>query len=166
MPPYEALYGRKCQSPLYWDNIGERQTLGSKLIQDTREKVHVIKERMNAALSRQKSYADKRRRPLEFEVGDRVFLKVSPMRGVMRFGKKEKLSPRFIGPFEISQKVGKLAYRIALPPYLIGTHDVFHVSMLRKYIANPKVIVEYEPLGIREGLAYVEEPVRIVDKKE
>jgi hypothetical protein len=95
-----------------------------------------------------------------------VFLKVSPMRGVMRFGKKGKLSPRFIGPFEISQKVGKLAYRIALPPYLIGTHDVFHVSMLRKYIANPKVIVEYEPLGIREGLAYVEEPVRIVDKKE
>jgi hypothetical protein len=95
-----------------------------------------------------------------------VFLKISLMRGVMRFGKKRKLSPRFIGPFEITQKVGKLAYRIALPPDLIGTHDVFHVSMLRKYIANPDVIVEYELLEIQEGLTYVEEPVRIVDKKE
>jgi hypothetical protein len=84
----------------------------------------------------------------------------------MRFGKRRKLSPRFIGPFEITQKVGKLAYRIALPPDLIGTLDVFHVLMLRKYIANPEVIVEYEPLGIQEGLTYMEEPVRIVDKKE
>jgi hypothetical protein len=163
MPPYEALYGRKCQSPLYWDNIGERQTSGPELIQDTHEKVRVIKERMSAAQSRQKSYADNRRRPLEFEVGDHVFLKVSPMRGVMRFGKKGKLSPRFVGPFEITQRIGRLAYRIALPPDLIGTHDVFHVSMLRKYITNPNVIVEYESLEIQEGLTYVEEPVRIMD---
>jgi hypothetical protein len=105
-------------------------------------------------------------RPLEFEVGDHVFLKVSPMRGVMRFGKKGKLSPRFVGPFKITQRVGKLAYRIALSPYLVGTHDVFHVSMLRKYIANPNIIVEYEPLEIQEGLTYIEEPVKIVDKKE
>jgi hypothetical protein len=95
-----------------------------------------------------------------------VFLKVSPMRGVMRFGKKGKLSPRFVGPFEITQKVGRLAYRIALPPDLVGMHDIFHVSMLRKYIANPDVIVEYEPLEIQEGITYVEEPVKIVDKKE
>ena len=97
---------------------------------------------MSAAQSRQKSYTDNRRRPLEFEVGDRVFLKVSPLRGVMRFGKKGTLSPRFIGPFEITQRVGKLAYRIALPPDLVGTHNVFHMSMLRKYIANPDVIVK------------------------
>jgi hypothetical protein len=84
----------------------------------------------------------------------------------MRFRKKGKLSPRFIGPFKITQKVRKLAYRVALPPDLIGTHDVFHVSMLRKYIANPEVIVEYEPLGIQEGLTYVEEPIKIVDKEE
>jgi hypothetical protein len=84
-----------------------------------------------------------------------VFLMVSPMRGVMQFGKKGKLSPRFIGPFEITQKVGKLAYWVALPPDLIGTHDVFHVSMLRKYIVNPEVIVEYGSLGIQEGLTYV-----------
>jgi hypothetical protein len=105
-------------------------------------------------------------RPLEFEVGDCVFLKVSPMRGVMQSGNKGKLSPRFVGPFKITQRVGRLAYRIALPPDLIGMHDVFHVSMLRKYIANPNVIVEYEPLEIQEGLTYIEEPVKIVDKKE
>jgi hypothetical protein len=81
-------------------------------------------------------------------VGDHVFLKLSPMRGVIRFGKKGKLNLRFIGPFEITQRVGKLAYRIALPPYLVGTHDVFHVSMLWKYIANLDVIVEYKPLEI------------------
>jgi hypothetical protein len=147
-------------------HVGERQTLGPELIQNTREKVRVIKERMSASQSQQKSYADNRRRPLEFEVGDCVFLKVSPMKEVMRFGKKGKLSPIFVRPFEITHKVGRLAYRIALPPDLIGTHDVFHVSMLRKYIANPDVIVEYEPLEIQEGLTYVEEPVKIVDKKE
>jgi hypothetical protein len=88
------------------------------------------------------------------------------MRGVMRFGKKGKLSPRFVGPFKITQKVGRLAYRIASPPDLVGTHDIFHMSMLSKYITNPDVIVEYEPLKIQEGLTYVEEPVKIVDKKE
>jgi hypothetical protein len=151
---------------LYWDNIGERQTLGIELIQDTHDKVRVIKEKMSAAQSRQKSYADNQRRPLEFEVGDRVFLKVSPIRGVMRFGKKGKLSPRFVRPFEITQRVGRLAYRIVLPLDLVRMHDIFHLSMLRKYIANPDVIVEYELLKIQEGLTYVEEPVKIVDKKE
>jgi hypothetical protein len=102
--------------------------------------VRVIKERMSATQSRKKSDADNRRRPLEFEVGDCVFLKVSPMRSVMRFGKKGKLSPRFVGSFKITQRVGKLAYRIALPPDMVKTHDVFHVSMLRKYIAKPNVI--------------------------
>ena len=108
MPPYEALYGWKCQLPLYWDNVIERQTLGPELIHDTRDKVCVIKERMSAAQSRQKSYADNQRRPLEFAVGDRVFLKVSPMRGVMQFGKKGKLSPRFIGPIRDYSESGEV----------------------------------------------------------
>jgi hypothetical protein len=134
------------------------------LIQDTRDKVLVIRERMSVAQSWQKSYADNWKRPLEFEVRDRVFLKISSMRGVMRFGKMGKLSPLFIRPFRITQRVGRLAYRVALPPDLVGTHDVFHVSMLRKYIANPDVIVEYELLRIHEGITYIEEPVKIVDK--
>jgi hypothetical protein len=166
MPLYEALYRQKCQSPLYWDNVGERQMLGLELIQDTRDKVCAIKKRMSAAQCRQKSYVDNRRRPLEFEVGDRVFLNVSPMRGVLRFEKKGKLSFRFVRSFEITHRVGRLAYRIALPPDLVKTHDVFHVSMLRKYIANPDVIIEYEPLKIHKGLTYVEESVKIEDKKE
>jgi hypothetical protein len=103
---------------------------------------------------------------LEFKVGDHVFLKISPMRGVMRFGKKGKLSPQFIGLFEITQREGRLSYRVALPLDLARIHDVFHVSMLRKCITNPGVTVEYEPLGIHEGLTYIEEPVEIVDKKE
>ena len=124
------------------------------------------KERISKAQSRQKSYSDNRRRPLEFDVGDRVLFKVSPTRGVMHFGKKGKLNSRFIGPFEITQRVGKLAYRIALRPDLVGAHDVFHISMLRKCIANPDVVVEYEPLEIQKGLTYVKEPVKIVDKND
>jgi hypothetical protein len=100
--PYEALYGCKCQSPLYWDNVSERQMLGLKLIQDTCDKVLIIKERMSATQSQQKNYVDNQRRPLEFEVGDHMLLKILPMRGVMQFGKKRKLSPRFIKPFEIT----------------------------------------------------------------
>ena len=99
-------------------------------------------------------------------MGDHVVLKVSPTSGVMHFGNKGKLSPQFIGSFEITQRVGKLAYRIALPWDLVGTHDIFHVSMLRKYIANPNLVMEYEPLEIQERLTYVEEPIKIVDKKE
>jgi hypothetical protein len=106
---------------------------------------------MSATQSRQKSYADNQRRPLEFKVGDLMFLKVLPMRGVMWFGKKGKLSPRFVGPFEITQRVGRLAYRIALSLDLVRMYDVFHVSMLRKYIPNPNVIVKYEPLEIQDG---------------
>jgi hypothetical protein len=88
------------------------------------------------------------------------------MRGVIQFGKKWKLSPQFIGPFEITKRVGRLAYKVALPTDLVGTNDVFRMSMLRKYIVDPDAIVEYKPLGIQEGLTYVEEPVKIVDKKE
>ncbi|KAL5577107.1 hypothetical protein UlMin_018806 [Ulmus minor] len=101
---------------------------------------------MQAAQSRQKSYANTRRRPLEFEIGENVFLKIAPMKGVMRFGKKGKLSPRFIGPYEILERVGKVAYRLALPPDLSKVHNVFHVSMLKKYISDPTHILQSEPI--------------------
>ena len=109
MPPYEALYGRKCRSPIYWDEIGERQVLGPELIQKTVDKIKIIRARMQTAQNRQKSYADIRRQPLKFQVGDHVFLKVSPTKGVKRFGIKGKLSPRYIGPFEILGRVGNVA---------------------------------------------------------
>ncbi|RVW79757.1 Transposon Ty3-G Gag-Pol polyprotein [Vitis vinifera] len=163
MAPFEALYGRKCRSPICWNDVGERKLLGPELVQLTVEKVALIKERLKAAQSRHKSYADQRRRDLEFEVGDHVFLKVSPMKSVMRFGRKGKLSPRFVGPFEILERVGTLAYKVALPPSLSKVHNVFHVSTLRKYIYDPSHVVELEPIQIFEDLTYEEVPVQIVD---
>ena len=114
MAPYEALHGRPCRSPLCWTEVGKSSITGPDLIRDTSEKVSLILQRLLMAQSRQKIYADVRRRPLEFEVGDHVFLKVMPKRGVVRFGKRGKLSPRYIGPFEILERVGTVAYRLAL----------------------------------------------------
>jgi hypothetical protein len=124
MEPYEALYGRKCRSPLYWDEVSERQLLGPEIVQDTKDKIALIRKRMLTAQSRQKSYADHHHRNLEFEIGDQVFLKVSPMKGLLCFGKKGKLSPRYVRPFEEKEVVGLEAYRVALPPKLVGVHDV------------------------------------------
>ena len=137
MPPYEALYGRKCRSPIHWDEMGERKFLGPELIRETNEAAEKIRKRILAAQSRQKHYSDPQRRKLEFNIGDNVFLKVTPMKGIMRFGKKGKLSPRYVGPFEILDKVGDVAYRLALPPSLSNIYNVFHVSMLRRYISRP-----------------------------
>ncbi|TYJ96313.1 pol protein [Cucumis melo var. makuwa] len=120
---------------------------------------------MHTAQSRQKSYADVRRKDLEFEIGDKVFLKVAPMKGVLRFERRGKLSPRFVGPFEILERIGPVAYRLALPPSLSTVHDVFHVSMLRKYVPDPSHVVDYEPLEIDENLSYVEQPVEILARE-
>ena len=125
----------------------------------------LIKERLATAHSRQKSYVDKRRRPLEFEVRDFVFLKVAPMKGVMRFGKKGKLSPRYIGPFEIIERVGNVAYRLALPPELASVHNVFHVSMLKKYVPDSSHILSQEPVEVHADLTYEEKPVQILAKE-
>ncbi|XP_073137715.1 uncharacterized protein [Henckelia pumila] len=163
MTPYEALYGRKCRTPLHWDEIGERAVLGPEIVQQTVDMIAKIRDRMLTVQSRQKSYADRRRRELEFQVGDHVFLKVSPWKGVLRFGKKGKLSPRYIGPFEILDKVGTRAYRVALPPNLEGVHNVFHISMLRKYISNPSHVIRHEPVKWTPDLSYEEIPIQILD---
>ena len=122
--------------------MGESSITGPDLIRDTFEKVTLIRQCLLTAQSWQKSYADVRRRPLEFEVGDHVFLKVMPKRGVVRFDKREKLSPRFIGPFEILKRVGIVACRLALPLSMSSVHEVFHVSMLRRYTPNPAHVVD------------------------
>ena len=119
---------------------------------------------MKAAQSRQMSYADQRRRPLEFSVGDFVILKVSPMRGVVRFGKKGKLSPRFVGPFQILERVGSLAYRLELPPSLAAIHNVFHVSMMRKCLRDPEDAIPLSEVELRDDLTYVTRPMAIVDR--
>ncbi|KAL0561767.1 hypothetical protein IC582_002208 [Cucumis melo] len=151
MAPFEALYGKCCRSPVCWGEVGEQRLMGPELVQSTNEAIQKIRSRMHTAQSRQKSYADVRRKDLEFEVGDKVFLKVAPMRGVLRFERRGKLSPRFVGPFEILERIGPVAYRLALPPSLSTVHDVFHVSMLRKYVPDPSHVVDYEPLEIDEN---------------
>ena len=142
MAPYEALYWRPCRSPLCWTEVGESSITGPDLIRDTSEKVSLIRQRLLTAQSRQKSYADVRRRPLEFNIGDHVFLKVIPKRGLVRFGKRGKPSPRFIRPFKILKRIGTIAYRLVLPPNMSGVHEVFHVSMLRKYTPDPAHMVD------------------------
>jgi hypothetical protein len=166
MAPYEALYGCKCKSPLYWDEVGERQLVGLEIIQDTKDKVALIRIKMLTAQSHQKSYANKGRRLVKFEVGNQVFLKVSPMKGVMCFGKKGKLSPRYVGSFIITEILGLVAYRVELPPELVEVHYVFNVSTLRRYVHDPLHHVDFEPLQIQANLRYDELPVQILDRKE
>ncbi|GKA94705.1 putative reverse transcriptase domain-containing protein [Tanacetum coccineum] len=163
--PYEALYERKCRSPVCWSEVGDSQLTGPELIRDTTEKIVQIKNRLLTARSRQKSYADRRLKPLEFEVGDMVLLKVSPWKGVVRFGKRGKLSPRYIGPFKIVARVGPVAYTLELPKELKGIHSTFHVSNLKKCLAEGDVVVLMEEIQLDDKLHMIEEPVEIVDKE-
>ena len=134
------LYGRKCRSPVHWDEVGERRCLNLDIVKDKAKAIEKINKRMLEAHDRQKFYADLKRRPLEFSVSDKEFLKVALMKRIMRFEKKGKLSPRFIGPYEILENVGNVAYRLVLPPELSKVHNVFHVSMLRRYISDPSYV--------------------------
>ena len=146
--------------------MGQGFITGPDLIRDTSEKVDLIRKCLFTAQSRQKSYADRWRRPLEFEVGDNVFLKVIPKKGVVGFGKRGKLAPRYIGPFEILERVGTVSYRLALPPSLSGVQEVFHVSMLRKYTPNPTHVVDWGEITIDTDGTFEEGPVHILDSRD
>ena len=159
-------YGRPCRSPICWAEVGESFITSLDLIRDTSEKVGMIRQRLLTAQSRQNSYADRRRRPLEFEAGDHVFLKVTPKRGVVMFSKRGKMSLRYIRPFEILERVGIVSYQLALPPSLSGVHEVFHVSMLRKYTPDPTHVVDWSELGINADGTFEERPVCIMDSRE
>ena len=163
MAPYEALYGRPCRSLICWTEVGESSITGLDLIRDTIEKVSLIRQRLLKAQSWHKSYDDVLRRPLEFKVGDHVFLKVMPKKGVVRFGKRGKLSPRFIGPFEILERVGTVAYRLVLPPSMSSVHEVFHVSMLRRYTPDPANVVDWGEIEVDTDGTFEEGPVCIMD---
>jgi hypothetical protein len=132
MPPIEVLYGRKCRTPLFWNEPRENQVFGPEILREAEKQVHIVRENLQLAQSRQKSYADHRRRKLSFKVDDFVSLKVSPMRGPRRVKIWGKLAPRYIGPFKILDQRGEVAYQLDLPPHLMDVHDVFHVSQLRK----------------------------------
>ena len=166
MAPYEALYGRPCRSPICLTEVGESSITGPDLIRDTSEKVSLIRQHLLMAQSRKKSYADVQRRPLEFEVGDHVFLKVMLKRGVVKLDKRGNLSPRFIGPFEILERVGTAAYRLALSPSMSGVHEVFHVSMLQRYTTDPAHVVDWGEIEVDTDGTFEEGPVCIMDSQD
>ena len=147
-----------------WFEPSEASLLETDLVLDALDKVKLIKERLCQTQSRQKSYADMKVRDVSFMVGEKVLLKVSPMKGVIRFGKRGKLSPRFIGPFEVLQRIGELAYKLTLPPNLSSVHPVFYVSMLRKYIGDPSHVLDFNTVQLEGDMTYDVEPVAILDR--
>nr|GEY81699.1 putative reverse transcriptase domain-containing protein [Tanacetum cinerariifolium] len=163
--PFEALYGRKCRSPVCWTKVGEAQILGPELIQETAEKIVQIKQRMQADRNQQKSYADLKRKPMEFQVGDKVMLKVSPWKGVVRFGKRGTLNPRYVGPFKVLERIGDVAHKLDLPEELSRFHNTFHVSNLKKCHTDEPLAVSLDGLHFDDKLHFVEGPVEIVDRE-
>jgi hypothetical protein len=161
MAPFEMLCGQRCRTPLFWNETGERKVFRPDILEEAEKQVCMIRENIRVAQSRQKSYADHRRRELSFEVGDFVYLKVSPMRGLRRFKVRGKLTIRFNGPFMILEKRGEVAYQLELPPQLSDVHDVFHVSQLKKCLRVPEEQIPMEDLDAKEDLSYQEHPVRI-----
>jgi hypothetical protein len=166
MAPFEMLYGRRCQTPLFWNETGERKVFGPDILEEAEKKVRMVKENHLVAQSRQKSYANHRRRGLSFDVRDFIYLKVSPMRGLCRFKVRGKLAPRFIGPFKILEKRGEIAYQLELPPQLSDVHDVFHVSQLKKCLRVPEEQIPMKDLDAKEDLSYQEYPLRILETSE
>nr|GEY07944.1 putative reverse transcriptase domain-containing protein [Tanacetum cinerariifolium] len=160
---FKALYGQKCRSPVCWAEVGDAQLTSPELIHETTEKIVQIKQRIQAARDRQKSYADVRRKPLEFQFGDRVMLKVSPWKGVVHFRKRRKLNPRYIGPFKVLAKVRNVAYRLELPQQLSRVYSTFHVSNLKKCLFDEPLAILLDEVHIDDKLRFVEEPVEIMD---
>ncbi|GJS31909.1 putative reverse transcriptase domain-containing protein [Tanacetum coccineum] len=163
--PFEALYGRKCRSPVCWAEIRQVQLTGPEIVQETTEKIIQIKQRMQVARDRQKSYADLKRKLMDFQVGDNVMLKVSPWKGVVRFGKRGKLNHRYVGPFKVLEKVGSVAYKLELPKEMSRVHNTFHVSNLKKCYAGEPLAVPLDGLHFDDKLQFVEEPVEIMDRE-
>jgi hypothetical protein len=163
MSPFEALYGRNCRTPLHWDQPGERQVFGPNILLEAKENIRMVWENLKAGQSRQRSYADTRRRELSFEVGDYFYLKGSRIRGTKRFGVKGKLAPRYIGPYQIQARHGEVAYQLSLLENLSTVHNVFHVSQLKKCLRVPEEQLPAEDLEVQEDLTYIEKPTQILE---
>ncbi|GKB73952.1 hypothetical protein Tco_0935364 [Tanacetum coccineum] len=162
--PFEALYGRKYRSPILWAEIGESSLTGLELVHETTDKVVLVKEKPKAARDHQKSYVDYKCKPLEFEVGDRVLLKVTPLKGVFYFGKC-KLAPRYVGPFKILKRINLVAYKLRLLEELNSVHDTFHVSNLKKCLADANLHVPLNEIKVDKTLCFVEKPVEIMERE-
>lgn len=167
MAPYEALYGRPCRTPLCWTEVGESRDLDPEMVQETKEQVELLRQKLKEAHDRQKSWADKRRRDLEFAVGDLVYLKMRTFRGNADKNRKlKKLKPRYLGPYQILERIGSVAYRLDLPHELGSIHDVFHVSALRKAVREPELIISQPPENLEGNLSVRVEPLDILSRRE
>ncbi|XP_070032224.1 uncharacterized protein [Nicotiana tomentosiformis] len=165
MAPCDELYGRRCCSPVTWFELGEARLLGTDLVWDALQKAKMIQDRLRTSQSRQKIYADQKAHDVAYMAGERVLLRVSPMKSVMRFGKKGKLSTRYIVPFEILEIVSEVAYKLAFPPSLSVVHPVFYISMLRKYYVDTSHVLDFISIQLDKDLTYDEEPMAILDRQ-
>ncbi|GJW51630.1 putative reverse transcriptase domain-containing protein [Tanacetum coccineum] len=163
--PFETLYSRKCRSPICWAKFGDVQLTGPEIIHETTEKIVQIRQRLQAARDRQRSYANIRRKPLEFQVGDRVMLKVSPRKVIIHFGKRRKLNPRYIGPFKILEQIDLVAYKLELHEEVSNVHRTFHVSNLKKCLSDKSLVIPMKELQLDDKLNFMEEPVEIMDRE-
>jgi hypothetical protein len=155
MSPFQALYGRSCRTSLHWDQPGERQVFGLDIRLEAKENIRMVRENLKILQSRQRSYADTRRREMSFEVGDYVYLKVSPIGGIKRFGVKGKLAPWYIGQYQIQARRREVAYQLSLLESLSTVHYVFHVSQLKKCLRVPEEQLATEDLEVQEDLTYI-----------
>nr|GEV89734.1 putative reverse transcriptase domain-containing protein [Tanacetum cinerariifolium] len=163
--PFEALYGRKCRSPVCWAEVGDVQLTGPEIIHETTEKIVQIQQRLQATRDRQRSYANVRRNPLKFQVRDHVMLKVSPRKGVIRFRKQGKLNPWYIGPFKILERIGPMAYKLEIYKELSNVHSTFHISNLKKCLSDESLVIPMKELRLDDKLKFVEEPVEVIDQE-
>ncbi|WVZ58248.1 hypothetical protein U9M48_008534 [Paspalum notatum var. saurae] len=164
--PFEALSGRRCRTPLFWNQIREKQVFGLGIIEDAEQQLRIVRENLRVAQSRQKSYANVRRRELAFQVDDYVYWKVSPMSRIRRVNMKGKLAPRYIGPFKVLEKKGEVAYHLEIPPNLSGVHDVFHVTQLKKCLRVLEEQAPLEALNVHDDMTYTEHLVKILGTSE
>ncbi|GKC82444.1 hypothetical protein Tco_1138161 [Tanacetum coccineum] len=159
------MYGRNCRSPVCWAEVGDAQLTGPAIIHETTKEIFQIKSKIQAARDRQKSYADNKRKPLEFQVGNRVMLKVSPWKGVVHFDKRGKLNTRYVGPFKVIKRVRIVTYKLKLPPQLSQVHKTFHMSNLKKCLSDESLVIPLKELHVNDKLHFVEEPVEVVDRE-
>jgi hypothetical protein len=169
MAHFEALYGRKCRTPLNWSETGESLVFGQYILREAEEQVQLIRDRLKAAQSRQKSYTDPKRREVTFNSGDFAYLRVTPLKRMQRFHVKGKLAPRYVGPFKVLGRRGEVSYQLELPPELSEFHDVFHVSQLRRCLQvpdKPEVFksIDHRSINLNPDLTYRQKPLRILEE--